>query len=59
MTRQAIETLENLDWESCLSEAEAAYEQATDEALSELAARAVAEAAAQAEMMNDDREIPW
>jgi hypothetical protein len=59
MTWQAIETLENLDWETCLSEAEAAYEQATGEALSELAARAAAEAAAQAEMRTDDREIPW
>jgi hypothetical protein len=59
MSLQALETLENLDWETCLSEAEAAYQQATDEALSELAARAVAEAAAQADMMNDDREIPW
>jgi hypothetical protein len=58
MTRQAIETLEDLDWETCLSEAEAAYLQATDEAFNELAARATAEAAAQAEM-TDDREVPW
>jgi hypothetical protein len=59
MSRQAIESLENLDWETCLSEAEAAYQQAADEALSELAAQATAEAAAQAEMVTDDREIPW
>lgn len=58
-TWQAIESLENLDWEACLYEAEAAYQQATDEALIELAAREAAEAAAQAEMMIDESEIPW
>jgi hypothetical protein len=59
MNWQAIETLEELDWQACLSEAEAAYQQATDEAPNELAERRAAEAAAQAEMTTDDSEIPW
>jgi hypothetical protein len=57
--RQAIESLENLDWEACLYEAEAAFEQARDEALIEMAAREAAEGAAQAETMIDESEIPW